>query len=1017
NSTYNLGSLTSDVQDANKVMATQKRINSISDDPIGLSQVLNLKASIGNLDQIEKNVNMGISWLKGSENALDSVNSLILDAKTQASRLINASMSANERKDAIGSINGIIDQIITLGNTQVNGNYIFSGLDTDIPSLEYHQNENPPRISYSGSSSAFEIKTDKQVTVQVGRPGGSTFWEEKVDINSTNNTIVFKEDNGHGSLSEKILKTTIESGTYTVSAIETAVRNALNEASAKDGYGLSYEVGYDKNEKIFSIKEDGSYAGFIRTEFMWETGADAYVMNINASPSIPSEDIHLTVDNKSALTIDTPEPRGTEPFRLTWQGDGEWKIDNNPGYSIIPSTISGTNRSIGIDLDDSGYADITIALDTPVRTPGQYIEFDIVSALGDYSIGHEIGFNQGNSVYTPPTSDTTAVFVTDLVISLGVNDTIEFEEVNSAGVASGALTATIPNAAYTDMDSLSAAIEAQIEAASANGINYAVSYDTQESKFNIREDGSSLDELRINWTNTAVSAATAATLGYYAMDDTIVYPSSDNTAQLYITIDDTNNRLAFEETNGGGTQSGILWADVAQGTYKSMADLEGAVKNAMEDASAAAGFSVTYDVSYDDATHRFSIQRLGGAALTGLDLLWSTAAGQGNSIGETLGFGISNDTGGGLIGPYSSDSDMVLMTFDATNNVIDFEETSIDGRVSDPISIKIPEGDYTDLDDVAAKIQTALRDASVQNVKYVVEYDYAAGEFMIKGSDKDIKGFSLLWQSGENRANSAAGLLGFYGDDNVAYSESDESVVNITIDSSNNKIDFKEFLQENLGKEVDNLTAFVKWNTYTSHSQLALEVEKALEETSYQNGNKIDYSVTWDNITKKYTIKENGSKLAELDLLWQTGENAPLSAGGTGESISRILGFDTEDDMGAPVKSDREVEWGIFNTLIDLNGYLENNDTYGIERTLGRLEAHFSSMTSRIVDTGIVYNRLEIREKITIENGLSLAERRSTIEDADMIEAIMNLQSLQTAYEAALNSTSKIINLSLADYL
>ncbi len=39
------------------------------------------------------------------------------------------------------------------------------------------------------------------------------------------------------------------------------------------------------------------------------------------------------------------------------------------------------------------------------------------------------------------------------------------------------------------------------------------------------------------------------------------------------------------------------------------------------------------------------------------------------------------------------------------------------------------------------------------------------------------------------------------------------------------------------------------------------------------------------------------------------------------------------------------------------------------------------------------------------------------IEDADNIEATMNLTAIQTAYEASLNSTAKIINVSLVDYL
>lgn len=1013
---YRLGGLTSNLQTANEVMATQKRINSISDDPIGLSQVLDLNTSLGNLAQVQKNVNMGISWLKGAENALSSVNELILDVKTQASQLINASMTASERRDAIGSINGMIDQIIGLGNTQINGNYIFSGTKTDTLPFKYHAKDNPPWVSYTGNQIPFEIKTDEEAKVRVGGVGSEIFWDDDVEINFTNNTIIFQEDNGHGSASQRILKASIDDGKYTAGELETALRNALNASSAKDGYGVNYAVTYDGDKKSFSIQEDGSYKGFMRTEFMWETGAKAYLTNISAGSTMNPDDINVTVANRDALTISTPEPKGSNPFRLTWQGDGTWAVNNNPGYVIIPSVISGTDDTIGIDLNESGSPDIFITLDTPATTRGQYIEFEIVSAKGDHSVGNEIGFNKANTIYAPPTSDKTAVFVTDLIIGAG-NDTIEFVEVNSAGVASASLPVTIANATYKDMDALAAVIEAGMEAASVNGINYAVSYDVENSKFNIREDGSSLNELQLLWSSSAATAATASTLGYYPLDDTISYPSSDDTAQLYITIDSTNSRLAFEETNGGGIPSGILWASVAQGTYKTAADLELAVETAMNDASAASGYSVTYDAAYNDATRKFSLQRLGGTVLTGLDLLWSTANSGGNSIGGTLGFDVSNDTGGGIGTAYTGDSDMVLMTFDGTNNVIDFEETAIDGTVSDPVSIVIPEGNYTDLDDVASAIQTALRKDSPNGVGYVVAYDYTAGEFTIKGSDATIKGFSLLWQTGKNRDRSADKMLGFYGDDKVIFSESDQAIVNITIDSTNNKIDFGEILKGKGGRKADALTASIEQKIYTSHSQLALEVEKALEEESYQNGNRIDYAVTWDDYTKKFTIKENGTALSGFNLQWQTGENAPLAAKGTGKSIGGLLGFDTQDDNWAPIESDRKVEWGLFNTLLDLNLYLADNDADGIERTLGRLDAQFNNMTSEIVNAGIRYNRLDIRNQITTEVNLSLKERKSTIEDIDIVEATLNLQSIQTAYDAALSSTAKIIKLSLVDYL
>ncbi|MBF0113180.1 MAG: hypothetical protein HQK74_10675, partial [Desulfamplus sp.] len=43
--TYQLGVITSNLKDANDVMSTQKKMNTLSDDPIGMTQVLDLKES------------------------------------------------------------------------------------------------------------------------------------------------------------------------------------------------------------------------------------------------------------------------------------------------------------------------------------------------------------------------------------------------------------------------------------------------------------------------------------------------------------------------------------------------------------------------------------------------------------------------------------------------------------------------------------------------------------------------------------------------------------------------------------------------------------------------------------------------------------------------------------------------------------------------------------------------------------------------------------------------------------
>nr|NJM03602.1 flagellar hook-associated protein FlgL [Desulfobacula sp.] len=1017
NATYSLGSLTSRLQTANEIMSTQKRINEISDDPLGLSQVLSLRNSIGNLDQIQTNVTMGKSWLKGAESALDSVNDLILDAKADVLRLANDSSTADERQDAIERINSILEQIVSLGNTQVNGSYIFSGTDTNIIPFVYDTSVDPEEVVYQGNHTPFEIRTDRNSGVQVGRDGYETFWDQEIEINSTNNKIVFKEDNGHGSASEIVLTATVPDGLYTVEKLETAVKNALNDASAKDGYGVTYMVEYDGDQNKYIIREDGSFNGYLKTEFMWETGGEAYINNIAASSSIDPDDIHISV-NKAALTIDTPEPWGTDPFKLVWQGDNTWQVLNNPGYVITPSMISGTADSVEIDLDESGTPDITIKLDAPVNNVGDYIQFEIVTAKGDLSVGNEIGFNGDNSISAPPVSDHQAQYITELVIRDGINDEIVFQEVNSTG---GATTLTVDlnttgaDITYVDMADLADSIESKLEAASAGGpnsIDYDVSYDPETSRFKIREKGTALDELNLQWS---LSNA-ASTLGFYSVDDRTVYPSSDIVLDRTIVLDNTNNTFSFRETDLLAVPGAVLTATVAPGTYRDATSFAAAIEASL-DAATANIPPADYSVTYDAGSNRFTIADISGNLLE-MELLWNSEGPSSDTLAKALGYSPEVDYTGAV--SHTGGSDPVIMTFDQTNNWIDFSETDENGNTIN-MSIQIPEGDYTNPDYVAALVQTEMRAASFHSVDYSVSYDAVEGEFIFKeGGNADISSFSLLWYSGDHPSTNAADMLGFAAtnDDKAGFSLSDKSIVNITIDASNNKIDFQEVATGNSGKVSDNLTASIAQKTYASHEELAREVEKAMEAESRNNGNAIDYTVAWDEGTQKFTIKENGTRLDEFHLQWKTGDNAPASLGGTGEGIGSILGFDSlADDVVKPVTGNREVEWGIFNTLMDLKQYLSENDTDGIERTIGRLETNFDNITSRIVDVGMKYSRLEVRETITSQVTLSLKERRSMIEDADMIEALMNFQNIKTAYEAALASTSQILNVSLVDYI
>ena len=112
-----------------------------------------------------------------------------------------------------------------------------------------------------------------------------------------------------------------------------------------------------------------------------------------------------------------------------------------------------------------------------------------------------------------------------------------------------------------------------------------------------------------------------------------------------------------------------------------------------------------------------------------------------------------------------------------------------------------------------------------------------------------------------------------------------------------------------------------------------------------------------------------------------------------------------------------EVFGTIFITLSKLKVALEGNDVAGIQASLTDLTAHFNEMSTKISDIGSKMNRMEIKENIFQDLKIVNTDRLSTIEDADIAEAIMNLKAKELAYQAALASSSRVMQLSLVDYL
>ncbi len=107
----------------------------------------------------------------------------------------------------------------------------------------------------------------------------------------------------------------------------------------------------------------------------------------------------------------------------------------------------------------------------------------------------------------------------------------------------------------------------------------------------------------------------------------------------------------------------------------------------------------------------------------------------------------------------------------------------------------------------------------------------------------------------------------------------------------------------------------------------------------------------------------------------------------------------------------------MFEVLDRLAGAIQSGDAAAIATEHVNLTAATERMSSATVDVGSRAARvLDIRSRAEDER-LRLTTQLSEIEDVDVVDALVRSKAQETAYQAALQVTAKILPPSLLDYL
>jgi flagellar hook-associated protein 3 FlgL len=107
----------------------------------------------------------------------------------------------------------------------------------------------------------------------------------------------------------------------------------------------------------------------------------------------------------------------------------------------------------------------------------------------------------------------------------------------------------------------------------------------------------------------------------------------------------------------------------------------------------------------------------------------------------------------------------------------------------------------------------------------------------------------------------------------------------------------------------------------------------------------------------------------------------------------------------------------LFTVLQDIADHLRAGDPAALRADLSGLDTATGRIQTSLSDVGARYNRVEQMRQTADDRVISLKGQLSEVEDIDLPQTIMDVKLQETAYQAALAASARVIQPSLMDFL
>ena len=179
-------------------VSSGKRVTRPSHDPVGTARLLRLRDSVSRINQYSRNAHQVEVKMGTTSSALNSLRNLINTVTEKANQGINGIRSSQEQNAIATEIEQILEQMVFIGNTSVDGKRIFAG--SEVLSQPFVLSGST--YIYQGDASVHKVEISNGLGVVSNIAGSEVFTEVDSDLL---NTVAAVASNLRASDSDSVL--------------------------------------------------------------------------------------------------------------------------------------------------------------------------------------------------------------------------------------------------------------------------------------------------------------------------------------------------------------------------------------------------------------------------------------------------------------------------------------------------------------------------------------------------------------------------------------------------------------------------------------------------------------------------------------------------------------------------------------------------------------------------------------------------------------------------------------------